>query len=213
MTLHQPRLGATAYRVLRSATAPGRLTLHDDHHWLSLYADREGTARLVALWSLAARSPHSLIHLPLRTAPAPDTLDLVLAHHSLQFRPADWKALRARLGPGRPHTTGTPDHDFRTGPNAHERRHHHDFRDHLAFDLAAHTLFVTGSATAFRDTGSALATLLADAPAEHHRHHRTPSHGTHACTELTTGPRCFPHPPQRNAPGVLHVQYVPDRTA
>ncbi|MFI5801526.1 hypothetical protein [Streptomyces sp. NPDC051561] len=111
--------------MIRPAPAPARLVLRDAPHWLSMYADREGAERLVALWALAARSAHSLIHLPLRANPAPERLggggiagdpavgagsvplDLVLVHHSPQFPTSSWKQVGARLGPGRPHT-GAP---------------------------------------------------------------------------------------------------------
>ncbi|RPE36433.1 hypothetical protein [Kitasatospora cineracea] len=127
ITVHHVRAGARTHRVVQVPQRPGRLALRDEQHWLTLYADRAGLARLVAAWSLAARSPLSLLHLPLRGRPLPDgpspapmypggypALDLVLAHHSLQFRPSAWKDLRARLGPGRPQRATTP------------AAHHHD---------------------------------------------------------------------------------------
>ncbi|GLW74938.1 hypothetical protein Kpho02_72350 [Kitasatospora phosalacinea] len=137
VTVHRVRAGRSEYRVVRAAPGPGRLALRDEYHWLTLYADRAGLSRLLAMWSLAARSPRTLLHLPLRGQPMPAgpsttpmyesghlALDLVLAHHSLQFRPAAWKDVRSRLGTGRPRTTGTPADDFLAEPRSAGRLHH-----------------------------------------------------------------------------------------
>ncbi|BAJ26627.1 MULTISPECIES: hypothetical protein [Kitasatospora] len=229
ITVHRIRSGAREYRVVRSAPGPGRLVLRDEHHWMTLYADRPGLARLLALWSLAARSPHTLLYLPLRGRPMPDGplpgpvseagqpgLDLVLAHHSLGFRPSAWKEVRARLGPGRPQRTGTPDTEFTVRSGRAERFHHAEFRDHLHFATAAGTLFVTASAPAFRDAGAELRSLLADAPAVHHRHYRrhpdlpeVPVY-QHVCVELSTAPTRHGDLHGPFLPGMLHVQYCPE---
>ncbi|MFE2347455.1 hypothetical protein [Kitasatospora cineracea] len=224
ITVHHVRAGARTHRIVQVPQRPGRLALRDEQHWLTLYADRAGLARLVAAWSLAARSPHSLLHLPLRGHPLPDgpshapmypgghpVLDLVLAHHSLQFRPSAWKDLRSRLGPGRPQRAATPAADFPAGPRFADRFPHPDFRDHLHFALAAATLFVTASAPAFRDSGTALHTLLTQAPAAHHHDLAHPS-PRHKCTDLTTAPTRFPTPHTAAVPSLLHVQYCPDWT-
>lgn len=215
--VHKVRLGGEEIRVVQpwpaSASAPARLALRDDHHWLSMYVDRPGAEQLVALWSLAARSARSLIHLPIRTNRPPDgttgdgepvALDLVLAHHSLRFPTASWKEVRARLGRGRPHTTATPDDDFPDESAIdHRRRTWPTYRDHLAFDVAAHTLFVIGSPTAFREHGTALRDLVTRAPS--HSHHHPPP--AHYCVELGSGP--WPGTrARRGVPGRLHIQYA-----
>jgi hypothetical protein len=168
--IHRVRLGGSGVRVVRPAPVAARLALRDDHHWLSMYADRDGAAQLAAMWALAARS---LVHLPIRANPAPDgvvsdgepvSLDLVLVHHSLQFRTASWRQVRARLGSGEPHTAATPDHDFPDEAAIdHQRREYRTYRDHLGFDIAAHALFVVGSSTAFREHGTALRSLVDEA--------------------------------------------------
>ncbi len=94
--VHKVQLGGDEFRVIRPEPSSARLALRDDHHWLSMYVDRAGAQRLVALWALAARSARSLIHLPIRANRAPEgvdhvggavgdgepvTLDLVLLHH------------------------------------------------------------------------------------------------------------------------------------
>ncbi|MFC9589483.1 hypothetical protein ACFTUC_06760 [Streptomyces sp. NPDC056944] len=213
--VHKAGSGAGEVRVVRPDPVPARLALRDDGHWLSMYADREGAARLTALWALAARSARSLVHLPIRANPAPEgiategepvALDLVLVHHSLQFPTASWKQVRARLGAGRPYTGATPDRDFpEAGAIDHERRYFPTYRDHLGFDIAAHTLFVVGSATAFREHGTALRGLVDEAPSHRHRH---PGAG-HYCVEFGSGPRTRPRT-RRHVPGALHIQYSED---
>lgn len=209
--LHGVRLGSNEFRVIRADSTPARLALRDDRHWLSMYADRPGAASLVALWALAARSAHSLVYLPIRANPVPDgvmsegepvSLDLVLVHHSLQFPTASWKRIRARLGVGKPHTTATPAEDFPDESAIdYERRHHRAYRDHLAFHIAAHTLFVVGSSTAFREHGAALRGLVDEAPSHLHRY---PNAG-HFCVEINPGP--WPVRTRRHVPGSLHIQY------
>jgi hypothetical protein len=210
--IHHVRLGGDEYRVIRADPPPGRLALRDDRHWLSMYADRDGAAQLVALWALAARSARSLVYLPIRANPVPEgvvgdgepvSLDVVLVHHSLQFPAASWKQVRARLGAGKPHTATTPDQDFPDETAIdYERRHHRGYRDHLDFDIAAHTLFVVGSSTAFREHGTALRGLVDEAPSYPHRH----PGASHFCVELGTGP--WPHArTRRHVPARLHIQY------
>lgn len=210
--IHKVRLGAEEVRVVRSAPAPARLALRDDGHWLSMYADRDGAARLAALWALAARSARSLVYLPIRAnvAPAgvvsdgePVALDLVLAHHSLQFPAASWKQVRARLGAGEPRTAATPDHDFPDESAIdHQRWNYRTYRDHLGFDIAAHTLFVVGSSRAFREHGTSLRGLVDQAPSQLHR---SPDAG-HFCVELSAGPWARART-RRHVPAHLHIEY------
>jgi hypothetical protein len=210
--VHKVRLGGDEVRVIRPAPAPARLALRDDRHWLSMYADRSGAEQLVALWALATRSSRSLVHLPIRANPVPEgvasdgepvALDLVLVHHSLRFPTGSWKQVRARLGTGKPHTTATPDDDFPDESAIdYERRHHRTYRDHLDFTIAAHTLFVIGSPTAFREYGTALRGLIDEAPSYPHRY----PNAAHFCVELSAGSWSRPRT-RRNVPARLHIQY------
>ncbi|MEU1519910.1 hypothetical protein ABZ490_48690 [Streptomyces sp. NPDC005811] len=212
MRIHQVRQGGTGLRVIRAEPAPVRLALRDDRNWLSMYADREGAGRLVELWALAARSAHSLVYLPIRANPAPEgvaadgepvALDLVLLHHSLQFPTGSWKDVRGRLGAGKAQTASMPDQDLPDGTDIdYDRWRHQEYRDHLDFRVAAHTLFVVGSATAFREQGAALRGLVDEAPSHLHDHP-----GGHYCVEL--GPGLWPHTrTRRHVPGRLHIQYT-----
>ncbi|WP_406386040.1 hypothetical protein [Streptomyces sp. NBC_01618] len=177
-----------------------------------MYADRGGAAQLVAMWALAAWSARSLVYLPIRANPVADgtvsdgepvSLDLVLLHHSLQFPTASWKQVRSRRGAGEPGTAATLDHDF---PDEraidHRRRQHRAYRDHLGFDIAAHTLFVVGSSIAFREHGTALRGLVDQAPSYLHRY---PDAG-HFCVELSPGPWSRART-RRHVPGRMHIQY------
>ncbi|MER6157320.1 hypothetical protein ABT147_17540 [Streptomyces sp. NPDC001868] len=210
--VHRARLGGDEFRVIRPAPAPARLALRDDGHWLSMYADRAGAEQLVALWALAARSVRSLVHLPIRANPAPEggvgegepvALDLVLVHHSLRFPTASWKELRSRLDAGRPQTSDTPDHDFSDRAAAHHpRRQYRTYRDHLSFDIVAHTLFVVGSPTAFREYGTVLRGLVDEAPSFPYRY----PHAGHFCVEFGAGPWSRVRN-WRRVVSPLHIQY------
>ncbi|MFC8294576.1 hypothetical protein ACFUJ0_32140 [Streptomyces sp. NPDC057242] len=213
--VHRVGLDGRELRVVRSVPGPDATgpALRDDGHWLSMYADRDGADRLATLWALAARSARSLVYLPLRGNPAPHddaggaepvALDLVLVHHSLQFPASAWKGVRARLGAGAPGTVSLPDDDLPDEDAVdHERRHHRTYRDHLAFDVAAHTLFVVGSSTAFREQGAALRRFVEEAPSHARRH---PEAG-HFCVEFAPGAWGRGRT-RRHVPGSLHVEYL-----
>ncbi|WP_405690848.1 hypothetical protein [Streptomyces sp. NBC_00057] len=177
-----------------------------------MYADRGSAVQLAAVWTLAARSARSLVYLPIRANPFPDgdvsdgepvSLGLVLVHHSLQFPTTSWKQVQARLGAGKPHTATTPDHDFPAETAIdYQRRQYRAYRDHLRFGIAAHTLFVVGNSTAFREHGTALRGLVDQAPSHLHRY---PDAG-HFCVKLGPGP--WPRArTRRHAPARLHIQY------
>ncbi|MFI1282404.1 hypothetical protein ACH4U5_16905 [Streptomyces sp. NPDC020858] len=191
VTVHRARLGPQEFKVVRPARPPEHAVLLDDGWFLNAYVD-EAAARLMAgLWRLAATSPRSLIHLPLRrgagTGAAAGTseagarpLDLVLLHHSLQFAPSRWKELRGRLGPGLRRSVTVPASDPETG---HAALHHAENRDLFHQRLHAETLFVTGSAKVFRETAGAFREVADHGP----RHARDGSPGGHYCARLGSG--------------------------
>ncbi|MFD1935695.1 MULTISPECIES: hypothetical protein [Nonomuraea] len=165
------RMEGEEYRVIRPARPLTNGALYDDGRHYAMYVDRVDGRRIGTLWLLAARSPRSLTYLPMRSTPpapginpdldreerCPDRpLDLVLAHHSLQFPPSRWKRLRARI------TAGSPPHELRTAsvPDAdlpadedidYRALNFHENRDALHQRVHAETLFLTGSAAAFRE--------------------------------------------------------------
>ncbi|WP_017582114.1 hypothetical protein [Nocardiopsis valliformis] len=209
--VHKVRTRGDELRVLRAEPGPGRLALRDDHYWLSMYADGFGTAQLIALWSLAARSAYSLVYLPIRANQAPGggesesepvMLDLVLAHHSLQFPASSWKRVRARLGRGVPHTASTPDDDIPGYSDIDHARHwYREYRDHFDFDIAAHTLFIKGSARAFREYGAELRRLADDGPAQLQYVSETGYFDVELYHGSPHGYSC------KNVPGSLYIHY------
>ncbi|WP_406863778.1 hypothetical protein ABZO31_26435 [Streptomyces sp. HUAS MG47] len=184
--VHQARLGAEEFRVVRPARPPAGAALVDRDRYLDLYVDEDAARSVAGLWLLAARSPRSLVHVPMRANrppaeevpddAAPRLLGLVLLHHSLQFAPARWKQLRGRLGPGRPQTVRLPEaeHDGATAID-HVTRHHRENRDLFHQHLHAETLFMTGSAKVFRDTAGRFLEVAREGPR---------STDPHVCTRL-----------------------------
>ncbi|MEV0588615.1 hypothetical protein [Nonomuraea sp. NPDC050310] len=171
LTVHQVH----RLTVLRPARPLRHAVLLDEDRSFDAYLDQEAARRIGALWELAAASPHALVHVPLRGNAVPASvgggrrLDLVLVHHSLQFRPSRWKEVRGRLGAGRARTVEV---GWRAPEIDHAAGRFRENRDLFHQHVHAETLFMTGSAKAFRDSARHLFEL---APAPD---------GTHSCTEL-----------------------------
>ncbi|ROQ95146.1 hypothetical protein EDE04_1586 [Streptomyces sp. 2132.2] len=191
-TIHTARLGAAEFKVIRPARTPVRALLVDDPWYVNGWFDQEAARTIAGLWALAATSPRSLVHLPLRANAASagepqDTgvrrpLDLVLLHHSLQFAPSRWKELRGRLGPGRPRTVDLPC----PGPDAQTYaagRHHREDRDRFRQDVHSETLFMTGSARTFREAAGEFADLARTGPGRVFNHG-----GRHCCRSVDCRP-------------------------
>ncbi|MCJ0872941.1 hypothetical protein [Streptomyces sp. AP-93] len=158
LSIHWARLGPSEFKVIRPARPPARafLSAGAGGWYTDAQVDQQAAQLVAALWSLAATSPRSLVHVPLRRTD-PDTgqpgLDLVLLHHSLQFAPSRWKELRARLGPGRPQTADLPGPtSCAPGVDPWPERRHRENRDRFHQHVNAGTLFMTGSAKLFADT-------------------------------------------------------------
>lgn len=163
--VHQGRLGADHFRVIRPARPVTGAVLGDHNPWFVLELNADAAFTVTGLWMLAARSRHTLIHLPLRgnTPPTPSLttvntgeLDMVLSHRDLQFAPHRWKDLRRRLDAGAAQTVSWNPHDVPTWDEVHElNRHAHrrsSHRDRFHQHLHGHTLFMAGNAAAFRRT-------------------------------------------------------------
>ncbi|MFJ7280632.1 hypothetical protein [Kitasatospora sp. NPDC098663] len=190
ITIHQARLGAVEFKVIRPAQPLIHAVLADHDRHLDAYLDQDAARRIGGLWTLAASSPRSLVHLPMRGNQAPSRelpedgmrqLDLVLLHHSLQFAPSRWKEVRGRLGPGRPQTVTLPDPGH-TGDAVidHEARHYRENRDLFHQHLHAETLFMTGSAKVFRETARHFLDVARNGPGYVPVHPSYP----YFCTEL-----------------------------
>ncbi|MFB6894342.1 hypothetical protein ACFCX4_34130 [Kitasatospora sp. NPDC056327] len=199
---------------MKAAPAGGRAVLYE-HDWsLDMYVDLDAARSLAVAWGLAARSRRSLVYVPLRAGRGGPqgvgewrrssvVLDLVLVHHGLGFPPSRWKAVRGRLGAGRPHTVEIPETDFPAdGEIDYRRRGFEEWRDELRFGFAAQTLFLTGSATAFRWSGSLVHSLVSDGPV------RTLEYpGMHECVTLRHEGHSAGWTP-RNRPGTVHIEYA-----
>jgi hypothetical protein len=163
--VHHGRLGAEQYRVIRPANPVSGAVLADNNPWFVLELDAAAAFTITGLWMLAARSRHTLIHIPLRgnTPPEPSfgtmtvgELDLLLSHHDLQFAPHRWKHLRHRLGAGASHTISWNPNDVPTWDEVHElnrqARRRSSPREVFHQRLHSHTVFMAGSGVAFRRT-------------------------------------------------------------
>jgi hypothetical protein len=203
-------LGGKRYRVVRPARPPAFAGLREGRLGAQFCVDKNSAAMFAMAWGLAARSPHTIVYLPLRASAAADPcdwgrpLDLVLLHHSLAFPPSRWKDVRARLGAGSPHNVTLPTGTWPSRPAAdHHRMWHHGYRDHLRWSVAADTLVLTGSREAYELRAEQVRELAEDGPA-----HRAQEPETHCCTEIPMGawPR---YPRRRHDYAELHVQYCP----
>ncbi|MFB6820416.1 hypothetical protein ACFCXA_02340 [Streptomyces virginiae] len=192
VTVHRARLGPVEFKVVRPARPPVRAALVDRDRYVNAFLDGDAARLIGGLWTLAASSPRSLVHVPMRGNHAPAhgwpeagtrQLDLVLLHHSLQFAPARWKELRARLGPGRPGTVTLPVPARAPGGESQaddEARHHRENRDLFHQHLHAETLFMTGSAKVFRATADRFLDVARHGPGHAAAHPRNP----HFCTRF-----------------------------
>lgn len=207
-TVSTTTLDGQSYRVVRPSRPVSTASLHENAHGPQLSVHQDAARDLVAAWWLAARSPHSLIHLPLRASGHTDgetearPLDLVLLHHRTGLRPADWKTIRTHTGTGgSTHTVELPERLFPTLTRAdHEAANHRERLDGLHWTVAADTLFLTGSRAAFELVGPQLRDLVEESPA----FLATRPDG-HRCAELALGEWRFQRR-SRNPFTYLHVQ-------
>ncbi|GAB3331247.1 hypothetical protein GCM10027452_04490 [Micromonospora halotolerans] len=207
MLVRTVQLGCHRYRVVRPARTPRFASLYEGPLGAQFCLDKETAVLFAKAWGLAARSPHTIVHLPLRRAELPThvwgrPLDLVLLHHRLAFPPSRWKQVRSRLGTGRPHTVVLPGDAWPAPSRAdHRRFRYREFRDHLRWDIAADTLLLTGSREAFEREADQVRALAEECPA-----HRARTPGTHCCAEIGMG-RPRHHPDQRRPHAQLHAEY------
>ncbi|WP_229406595.1 hypothetical protein [Micromonospora sp. NBRC 110038] len=189
MTISTVQLGHHQYRVLQPARPPRFAGLYEGRLGAQFCLDKETTVMFAQAWGLAARSPRTIIYLPLRRAELPTDhawgrpLDLVLLHHRLAFPPSRWKQVRSRLGTGRPHTVVLPSRAWPARP-------------------AADTLVLTGSREAFELQADQVRALAEECPA-----HRAHNPTTHCCAEISMG-RIRRHPDHRRPYAELHAEYT-----
>jgi hypothetical protein len=208
ITVHHTRLGTHEYRVIRPAQPLTRAILLDRYSQgaREMHLNNDTAYRIGVLWTLAARSARSLIHLPLRDGLVPwhrttdpgTRLELVLAHHSLQFPDSRWKQLRTHLGAGRPQTATLPATDLPADDSIdYAARRHRENRDLFHQHLHAETLFMTGSAQLFRETARRFLDIAEHGPSFAKAN---PAY-LHYCTEFHEGDGIL-----ANARGI-HIEY------
>jgi hypothetical protein len=184
------RLGRDEYRVVRPARPVTHAPLYDTAFSTEMIVDKTAALTLAMAWECAMRSPRTLVYLPLRDTDCEcrglgdgdePLLDLVLLHHSLGFPASRWKEVRARLGPGRPHTFQSrgfpPLDDLLTADFQPLSR---KYLDVLRHHIAADTFFLTGSWKAFAMEGDQWRALVEDGPRQMHE-----NPGEHCCAEIT----------------------------
>lgn len=161
----RPRTGPHEHRVVQPRQTLRHTSLRAPEPIGLLLGDHDGLNRLAGLFSFAACSRHTIVHVPLRDGVPPgegagELVDLVLAHHALGLRPSKWPELRRKLVNGTPLTVRTD--EARTARDAASWREHGErggFRDELRHATHARTFFLFGS----RDVFAAIATDFAHA--------------------------------------------------
>lgn len=159
----RPRTGPHRHRVVQPRTPLRHTSLRAPQPIGFLLGDHDGLSRLAGLFSFAAYSRHTIIHVPLRDGVPPDEgqgelVDLVLAHHTYGLRPGKWPELRRALRSGTPLRAGTD--EARTARDAAAQLRNSgraDFRDDLRHATHARTFFLFGSRDAFAETAVNLA--------------------------------------------------------
>ncbi|WP_240529219.1 hypothetical protein [Streptomyces antioxidans] len=164
IAVQKVRLAGTEYRVIRPARPLKNGALYRAGVHYEMYVDRTDGRLIGTLWLLAARSPRSLVYLPMRTAPAVgigeqdgQPLDLVLAPRTAQLRPSRWKRIREHLNTGNTvrelRTASVPERDLPdldadyTIPDKPKEAKKFILRK----DIYAETLLLTGGTAAFRE--------------------------------------------------------------
>ncbi|MEW1841936.1 hypothetical protein AB0392_28675 [Nonomuraea angiospora] len=218
VAVQRGRLGGTDFRVIRPARPLKNGALYKARHWYEMYADRTDGRRIGTLMLLAARSPRSLIYLPMRTTPTTPgvgwdnekPLDLVLTHRAVQFRPSRWKQLRERINAGNAprelRTASIPardllaDHGLKTSARSDPK---HSNLLHQA--VYAETLFLTGGTTAFREAAQEIFAVSKDGPPHAVMEHYVPGAcNYHVCRSLYEWPDLEEHDWDQ-----FHVEFCP----
>lgn len=159
----RPRTGPREHRVVQPRHPLRHTSLRAPEPIGLLLGDHDGLNRLAGLFSFAAYSRHTIVHVPLRDGVPPDEgtgdlVDLVLAHHSYGLRPSKWPELRRSLGPGTPLTVRTD--EARTDRDAvawRRRAGRADRRDELRHALHARTFFLFGNRDTFAEAAMSCA--------------------------------------------------------
>ena len=165
LRLHQfrPRTGPYEHRVVQPRQPLRHTSLRAPEPIGLLLGDHDGLNQLAGLFSFAAYSRHTVVHVPLRTGLPPDEgvgepVDLVLAHHTLGLRPSKWPEVRRKLVNGTPLTVRTD--EARTARDATSWREHGEragSRDELRHATHARTFFLFGERDVFAQAATSFA--------------------------------------------------------
>lgn len=166
----RPRTGPHTHRIVQPRRPLRHTSLRAPEPIGWLLGDHDGLSRLAGLFSFAAYSPHTIVHVPLRDGVPPDEglgdlVDLVLVHHCLGLRAGRWPELRRKLRAGTPLTVRTD--EARTARDAaawRERLGRADFRDELRHATHARTFFLFGSRDVFAETATWFAHAAGNGP-------------------------------------------------
>ncbi|MET8449896.1 hypothetical protein [Streptomyces sp. NPDC005209] len=157
----RPRTGPYEHRVVQPRQPLRHTSLRAPDPVGLLLGDHDGLSRLAGLFSFAAYSRHTIVHVPLRDGVFPDEgvgepVDLVLVHHTYGLRPSAWPQLRRTLTTGAPLAVRTD--EARTARDAAARRRQHaDSRDELRHATHARTFFLFGGRDLFAEAAMSFA--------------------------------------------------------
>ncbi|PWI17294.1 hypothetical protein DI272_26390 [Streptomyces sp. Act143] len=174
LTEYTPRLGPHQHRIVRPRTPLRHTSLSAPQPIGLLLGDHDGLNRLAGLFSFAACSRRTIVHVPLRDGVPPDEgwgerVDLVLAHHDAGLRASKWPELRRRLIHGTPLTVRTD--EARTARDAEAwraRQGRADTREELRHATHARTFFLFGTRDVFAQTATDLAYAAGWGPHQKH---------------------------------------------
>lgn len=159
----RPRSGPHQHRIVQPRQPLRHTSLRAPEPIGLLCGDHDGLNRLAGLFSFAACSRHTIVHVPLRGGVPPaegvgELVDLVLVHQSYGLRPSKWPALRRAPGGGVPLTVRSDEaRTARDGASWHRRAAHAGFRDVLRHTTHARTFFLFGSRDVFAMTAMSFA--------------------------------------------------------
>ncbi|QFQ95036.1 hypothetical protein F9278_01205 [Streptomyces phaeolivaceus] len=151
------RTGPHEHRVVQPRQPLRHTTLRAPEPIGMLLGDHDGLNRLAGLFSFAAYSRHTIVHVPLRDSVPPDEghgepVDLVLVHDTLGLRPSKWPELRRGLVNGTPLTVRTD--EARTARDAtswRARCGRADFDEEVRHATHARTFFLFGCRDVFAE--------------------------------------------------------------
>lgn len=202
-----PRTGSREHRVVQPWSPLRHTSLRDPEEYGLLMGDHDGLNRLAGLFSFAAYSRRTIVHVPLRDGVPPDEgrgelVDLVLAHPEAGLRPTKWPELRRGLVHGTPLTVRTDER--RTDRDARAWADRPGPRDVLRHTTHARTFFLIGGRDAFASAATAFAYAAGWGP----RHKRVAA-GHSACMTGLYGELAADHDTLRHPEVVICFKPYP----